>query len=58
MKPPPGMIITTHPTEGGRVPITITVRPPYCPCGWTCHDTPHPCSFSCLAHHPPQEAPA
>lgn len=23
----------------------------HCPCAWQCHETPSPCSMSCMAHH-------
>ena len=53
MKPPIGMTITLGTSEDGRtIPAAVTVTPAYCPCGWTCHETPNPCSISCLAHHP------
>lgn len=27
----------------------------YCPCAWQCHETTSPCSFSCMAHHAPEQ---
>lgn len=48
MKPPAGLRIELGERRGDHVETRVS----YCPCGGSCHESPSPCSFGCLIHHP------